>query len=142
MFRSWKPFLDKISKNLYKGGTLRNMNFKILSMQCRTSSWLKRLGCRWGTNFCQRRRRRVTDGKTFIAFFHVLWLFIGKKHDLSKKKFPKFWCEINTFNIFHIYDESKKSSGVDLDEFFEKFNCGIPMLYLSRADNISSMSAD
>jgi hypothetical protein len=25
--------LDKISKNLYKGGTLRNLNFKILSMQ-------------------------------------------------------------------------------------------------------------
>jgi hypothetical protein len=33
-----KPFsgyenLDKISKNLYKGVTLRNLNFKILSMQ-------------------------------------------------------------------------------------------------------------
>jgi hypothetical protein len=68
---------------------------------CRTSSWPKRLreptfqhsrsyglGCRRGTNFCQRRRRRrrVTDGKLCIAFFHVLWLFIGKKHDLSKKK--------------------------------------------------------
>jgi hypothetical protein len=46
------------------------------------------LGCRRGTNFCPRwrqRRRRVTDGKKFIAFFHVLWLFIGEKHDLSKK---------------------------------------------------------
>jgi hypothetical protein len=70
---------------------------------CRTSSWPKRLrepkfqlsrsyglGCRWGTNVCQRRRRRVTDGNFFIAFFHVLWLFIGKKHDLSKKKNSNF----------------------------------------------------
>jgi hypothetical protein len=69
----------------------------------RTSSWCKRLrepkfqlsrsyvlGCRWGTHFCQRRRRRrVTDGKNY-CFFHVLWLFIGKKHDLSETKFSKF----------------------------------------------------
>jgi hypothetical protein len=37
----------------------------------------------------RRRRRRVTDGKFFIAVFHVLWLFIGKKHVLSKKNFSK-----------------------------------------------------
>jgi hypothetical protein len=86
---------------------------------CRTSSWPKRhrqpkfqlsrsygLGCRWGTNFCQRRRRRVTDGFFFIAFFHVLWLFIGKKHDLSKNKFSKFlvwkWNQYFQY-IFHIW---------------------------------------
>jgi hypothetical protein len=41
--------------------------------------------------------------KKIIAFFHVLWLFIGKKHVLSKKKFSKFWSETNTFPyIFHI----------------------------------------
>jgi hypothetical protein len=72
---------------------------------CRTSNWpnwsrgpkfqLSRsygLGCRRGTNFCQRRRRRrrVTDGIFFIGFVHVLWLFIGKKHDLSNKIFSKF----------------------------------------------------
>jgi hypothetical protein len=32
----------------------------------------------------------VLDGKKIIAFFHVLCLFIGKKHDLSKKNFSKF----------------------------------------------------
>jgi hypothetical protein len=64
----------------------------------------------WGTNFCQRRwRRRVTDERKFIAFFHVLWLFIGKKHDLSKKYFQNFWSETNTFNIFHIQLRQKVS---------------------------------
>jgi hypothetical protein len=31
--KPFSGFLDKISKNLYKGGTLRNLNFKVLSMQ-------------------------------------------------------------------------------------------------------------
>jgi hypothetical protein len=108
-----KPFsghenrsLTKFQKTFTRGVPLGTWTSKF--WVCRTSSWPKwgrepkfqlsrsyGLGCRRGTNFCQRRRRRrrrrrVTDGKIFIAFFHVLWLFIGKKHDLSKKNFSKF----------------------------------------------------
>jgi hypothetical protein len=92
-----KPFsghenrsLTKSQKTFTRGVPLGTWTSKF--WVCRTSSWLKRLrepkfqfsrfyglGCRWGTNFCQRRRRRrrVTDGKFFIAFF--TFYFIGKK---------------------------------------------------------------
>jgi hypothetical protein len=94
--------LTKSQKTFTKGVPLGTWTSKF--WVCRTSSWPIRLrepkfqlsrsyglGCRRGTNFCQRRRRRrcVTDGKKIIAFFHVLWLFIGKKHDLSNKNFSK-----------------------------------------------------
>jgi hypothetical protein len=42
------------------------------------------------------------DRRKQYCFFHVLRLFIGKKHDLSKKQFQNIWSETNTFNIFHI----------------------------------------
>jgi hypothetical protein len=112
-----KPFLghenrpwQNLKKPLQRGVPLGTWISKF--RVCRTSSWPKwgrepkfqlsrsyGLGCRRGTNFCQRwrRRRHVTDGKKFIAFFHVLWLFIGKKHDLSQNNFQNFWCETNTY---------------------------------------------
>jgi hypothetical protein len=107
-----KPFsnhenrsLTKSQKTFTRGVPLGTSKFWV----CRTSSWPKwgrepksqlsrsyGLGCRWGTNFCQRRRRRVTDGKKIISFFHILWLFIGKKHDLNKNNFSKFllWNQV------------------------------------------------
>jgi hypothetical protein len=42
----------------------------------------------------------VTDGNIFIAFFHVL--FIGKKHDLSKKKFKIFGVK-PILSVFHMW---------------------------------------
>jgi hypothetical protein len=116
-----KPFsghencsLTKFQKTFTRGIPLGTWISKF--WVCRTSSWPKwrrepkfqlcrsyGLGCRRGTNFCQRwRRRRVTDGNFFICFFHVLWLFIGKKI-WAKTIFQNFWCETNTFNIFHIW---------------------------------------
>jgi hypothetical protein len=82
-----KPFpchenrsLTKSQKTFTRGVPLGTWTSKF--WVCRTSSWPKRLreptfqlsrsyglGCRWGTTFCQRRRRRVTDGHFFIAFF-------------------------------------------------------------------------
>jgi hypothetical protein len=100
-----KPFLGhenrsltKSQKTFTRGVPLGTWTSKF--WVCSTSSWPKwgrepkfqlsrsyGLGCRRGTNFSQRRRRRrVTDGKNFIAFFHVLWLFFRKKHGLRKKK--------------------------------------------------------
>jgi hypothetical protein len=60
-----------------------NLNFKILSMQDTKLAQMRPgakiqlsrsygLGCRRVKIYCPRRRRRVTDGKIFIAFFHVL----------------------------------------------------------------------
>jgi hypothetical protein len=87
-----KPFsghenrsLTKFQKTFTRGVPLGTWTSKF--WVCRTLSWPKwgrepkfqlsrsyGLGCRRGTNFCQRRRRRrVTDGNIFIAFFHVLW---------------------------------------------------------------------
>jgi hypothetical protein len=80
-------------KNLYKAGTLRSLNLKILSMQdiklAQKTSAAKfqlsksyGLGCRRGTNFCQRwrPRRHVTDGN-FLLLFSRFMIFIGKKSD-------------------------------------------------------------
>jgi hypothetical protein len=98
--------LTKFQKTFTRGVPLGTWTSKF--WVCRTSSWPKwgrepkfqlsrsyGLGCRRGKNFCQRvrrrrRRRRVTDRIFIIAFFNVLWLFIGKKHDLSKNNFSKF----------------------------------------------------
>jgi hypothetical protein len=44
----------------------------------------------------------VTDGKKIIAFFHVLRLFIGKKHVLSKKKnFKIFGVKPMLLDLLH-----------------------------------------
>jgi hypothetical protein len=113
-----KPFwghenrsLTKSQKTFTRGAPLGTWTSKF--WVCRISSWPKRLrepkfqlsssyglGCRRGTNFYQRRRRRqrVTDGIIFIAFFHVLWLLSVKNMIWAKI----FWCETNTFNIFHM----------------------------------------
>jgi hypothetical protein len=94
----WQNF-----KKPLQGGTLRNLNFKILNSM--TSNWPKwgrepkfqlsrsyGPGCRRGTNFCQRRRRRrqrVTDGKIFIAFF-TFYDFLSVKNMIWAKKNSKF----------------------------------------------------
>jgi hypothetical protein len=102
-------------KNLYKRVPLETRTLKL----CRTSSWPKRLretkfklarscglSCRWGTIFCQwRRRRHVIDGKIRIAFFHVLWHFIGNV--LSKKIFKMFGVKPILSLIYFINAESK-----------------------------------
>jgi hypothetical protein len=47
-----------------------------------------------------------------IYLFHVLLLFIAKKHVLSKKLFQNFWYETNTFPyIFHICGMRKVKMG-------------------------------
>jgi hypothetical protein len=64
------------------------------------------------------RRRRVTDGNFFNAFFHVLWLFIGKKHILSKKNFSKFFEWNQYFPLYISYMRKVKN-------FWRAFNwCG------------------
>jgi hypothetical protein len=124
-----KPFsghenrsLTKFQKTSTRGVPLGTWTSKF--WVCRTSSWPKwdrepkfqlsrsyGLGCRRGKNFCQRRRRRrVTDGKKFIAFFHVLWLFIGKNMIWAKTIFQKFWCETNNFNIMMKVKMERKGS--------------------------------
>jgi hypothetical protein len=111
-----KPFSGHKNRSLTKSQTtLQGSTLKF--WVCRTSSWPKILGepkfhlsgalmgLWWGTNFCQRWRRRqrhVTNGKKY-CFFSRFMTFIGKKHDLSKKNL-NFWIETNTFNIlFHIW---------------------------------------
>jgi hypothetical protein len=103
-----KPFsgyknrsLTKFKKTFTRGVPLGTWTSKF--WVCRTSSWPKRLrdlkfqlsrsyglGCRWGTNFCQRRRRRhVIDGKKLLFFTFYDFLSV-KKHDLSKNNISKF----------------------------------------------------
>jgi hypothetical protein len=61
------------------------------------------LGCRRVKIFCSRRRRRVTDGKKFIAFFTFYDFLSVKNMFLAKTIFQNFWSETNTFPyIFHI----------------------------------------
>jgi hypothetical protein len=98
--------LTKSQKTFIRGVPLGTLTSKI--WVCRTSSWPKRLrepkiqlsrsyglGWRWGTNFCQRRRRRVTDGNFFIAFFTFYDFLSVKNMFWAKKKFQNFWCETN-----------------------------------------------
>jgi hypothetical protein len=110
IFRSWKPSLDKISKNFARGVPFGTWTSKF--WVCRTSRWPKKLRepkfqlsrsyC-LGTNFFQRRRRRLTDGNCFIAFF-TFYDFLSVKNMIwAKNNFQNFWCETNSFNIFHIW---------------------------------------
>jgi hypothetical protein len=59
--------------------------------------------------------------KFFYCFFHVLWLFIGKKHDLSKKKFFKiFGMKPILSLIYFIYAESENQAyhGIGFRKYF------------------------
>jgi hypothetical protein len=124
-----KPFLShenwslgpnsKTPKNLSLVATLRNLNYKILSMQDiklaqmrpgAKISALKVLWFRRGTNFCPRRRRlRMTDENFFIAFFfHVLWLLSVKTWFEQKKNFKIFGMQAILSLIYFIYAESNK----------------------------------
>jgi hypothetical protein len=83
-------YLQVSSSILSKRDTLRNLNFKILSMQDMTSSWPKRLretkfqlsrsydlGCSRGTNVCQQRRWRrcLTTGKNILVFSQFMTFY-------------------------------------------------------------------
>jgi hypothetical protein len=90
-----KPFLGHVNRSLTKSPKTFTRGVPLGSWTtkfwvCRTSSWHKwgqepkfqlsrsyGLGCRRGTNFCQRRRRRqhVTDGKKFIAFSRFMTFY-------------------------------------------------------------------
>jgi hypothetical protein len=69
------------------------------------------LGCRCGTNFCQRRRRRrrVTDRKFFIAFF-TFYDFLSVKNMMRAKKNFKIFGVKPILSIYSIYDERKNLS--------------------------------
>jgi hypothetical protein len=94
LLNTTKPFsghenrsLPKFPKTFTRGVPLGTWTSKFWH-QCRTSSWPKRLrepkfqlsrsyglGCRRGTNFCQRRRRRVTDGKFLLLFSRFMTFY-------------------------------------------------------------------
>jgi hypothetical protein len=82
-------------ENLYKGSTLRNLNYKIL----KDTSWRKRLrepkfklsrsyslGCRWGTNFCQRRRWQKDKYKLLFSRFMNFYRISEKKNKIFGMK--------------------------------------------------------
>jgi hypothetical protein len=74
-------------------------------------------------------------GKQIIALFHVLLLFIGKKHDLSKQKISKNLSETYAFNIFHIFDESKKKTDALVGHCKLSTNCELAIFFLSTYEN-------
>jgi hypothetical protein len=82
IFRPWKPFLDKISITFTRRVPLGTWNLEF--WVCRTSSWPKRprepklllsrsygLGCRWGTNFCQRPAHDRRKWKNMFSEYEI-----------------------------------------------------------------------
>jgi hypothetical protein len=130
IFRSWKP----ISKTFTRGVTLGTWTSKF--WVCRTSSWLTcgrepkfqlsrsyGLGCRRGTNFCQRRRGGGGDGawqtENCLLLFFTFYDFLSVKSKIwAKKKKIKIFG-VKPILSYSTYDESKNRN--EFRKFSTKF---------------------
>jgi hypothetical protein len=121
------PFLGHENLSLTKYKKQRGVPLGSSTLKfwvCRTSSWPRKLrepkfqpsrsyvlGCRWGTNFCQRWRRHVTDGNFRMLFSRFMAFYQWKTWFGPKKNFNFFGkkrVKPIILSIYSIYDESKR----------------------------------
>jgi hypothetical protein len=99
------------SQKIYKGVQLGTWTLKFWVRSA--SSWPKRLREPKFQLYRSYEHKFLSTAATardrrqlFYSFFHVLWLFIGKKHDLSKKNISKF-LECNHYFQYRIANMMK-----------------------------------